>query len=353
MLRSAAPKPAEPKKGGWASFSWVQTISLAYLGWLIAVLVVMRTLGDLWAPATVLLFLPRFAWLAPLPLLAWWTWRRKGRWLWLVQALSALMVLGPIMNFHLPVARLFRDPPSPDRLRVLTLNQGVRPLDLEQLKAILQREKIDVVCFQEGPIKGGGADPKLVKDLTAQGWHFGKANMIASRFPIASESDYHEDTFPEYGFWNVRIYQIEFRTRAGRKARVANIHMPTVRKGFQKLFEGDLGAIGRLNRWRQTQVVELASRTLGATEDPIVLAGDFNTPADSRLLDMLHKLGRFGFEEVGFGYGYTRPSLLPFVAIDQVVASPEWVFTRCEVGPDVGSDHLPVIAELALPARSP
>lgn len=352
MLRPAAPEPAGPSRG-WASFSWLKALSLAYLAWLAAVLVVMRTLGGLWAPATVLLFSPRFVWLAPLPLLAWWTWRRKAHWLWLVQALSALLVLGPIMGLHLPVGRLFRDPPPSDRLRVLTLNQGVGELDLELLKGILEREKIDVVCFQEGAPAGGGADPRLVKALTARGWHFGKQDMTASRFPILSETDYLEDSFPEYGFWNVRIYQIEVRTRAGRRVRVANVHMPSVREGFQKLFHGDLGAVGRLNRWRQTQVEELARRTFGASESPVVVAGDFNTPAESRLLDMPRSLGRFGFEEVGFGYGYTRPSLLPFVAIDHVVASPEWTFTRCEVGPDLGSDHLPVIAELALPPSRP
>jgi endonuclease/exonuclease/phosphatase family metal-dependent hydrolase len=350
MVRSATPKPVAPRSGR-ASFSWLKAVSLAYLGWLVAVLVVMRTLGGLWAPATVLLFLPRFAWLAPLPLLAWWTWRRKAHWLWLAQAFSTLLILGPIMGLHVPVAPLFRPPPPPDRLRVLTLNQGVGVLDLDLLKNILQREKIDVVCFQEGSREGGGADPDLVKSLTAQGWSFGQADMIASRLPILGESAYHEDSFPEYGFWNVRIYQVEVRTRAGRNVHVANVHMPTVRKGFQKLFQGDLGAIGRLNRWRQTQVEELTARTLGASEDPVVVAGDFNTPRESRLLDLLHGSGRFGFEEVGLGYGYTRPSLLPFVAIDHVVASPEWIFTRCEVGPNVGSDHLPVIAELALPSR--
>ena len=64
----------------------------------------------------------------------------------------------------------------------------------------------------------------------------------------------------------------------------------------------------------------------------------------------LASLYRFAFEDAGWGYGYTRPSRYPWFRIDHILASPEWVFTRCRVGPDVGSDHLPLIAEAVLPA---
>ena len=41
------------------------------------------------------------------------------------------------------------------------------------------------------------------------------------------------------------------------------------------------------------------------------------------------------------------------LAIDHVVASPKIAARRYDVGPDLGSDHLPVIAELAVPAPPP
>ncbi len=341
--QTAAAPPARPSL-------WLRGLSLAYLAWLVVILVVMRTLGDLWAPSTILLFLPRFLWLAPLPLLGWWTWRRRDRGMAVAQVVSVLLVLGPIMNFRTPLGRFFRDPLPPDRLRVLTLNQSTNPIDLDAVKRLMEQERIDVVCFQEGPTQAGSPDPRLVKILTTLGWTFTRTQMMASRLPILQESDYKKDPFPEYGFWAVRIHQVKVRTRAGRLVRVADVHMPTVRVGFQKLLEGDLDALGRLNQWRQKQVEVLIAQTLDDSDEPIVIAGDFNTPPESRLLDPLRKRARFGFDEVGLGYGYTRPSSLAFTAIDHVVASPQWVFTRCEVGPNVGSDHLPVIAELALPA---
>ncbi len=353
MLRAAAPNPKPPSAPTTprTPSRWLQTLSLVYLGWLAVILVVMRTLGGFWAPATVLLFLPRFVWLAPLPLLAWWSWRRQARWLWLAHALSWLLVLGPIMNLNLPLARFFRPVPPSDRVRVLTLNQGTGSLDFDSLKSLMERDRVDVICLQEGPGAGGGPDPELVKMLSTLGWTFSKSQMIASRLPILTQSVYREETYPEYGFWSVRIHQLDVRTRAGRVIRVANIHMPTVRVGFRKLFQGDPGALGRLNRWRQSQVEVVITHTFGDTDNPVIIAGDFNTPPESRILDPLRAAGgRFGFEQVGVGYGYTRPSLLPFVAIDHIVASPDWTFTRCDIGPAVGSDHRPLFAELALPA---
>jgi vancomycin resistance protein VanJ len=80
-----------------------------------------------------------------------------------------------------------------------------------------------------------------------------------------------------------------------------------------------------------------------------VMAGDFNMPADDSTMASLRSLFRFAFEDAGWGYGYTRPSAAPWFRIDHVVTSPEWRVARCRVGPDFGSDHLPLIAELVLP----
>jgi len=54
----------------------------------------------------------------------------------------------------------------------------------------------------------------------------------------------------------------------------------------------------------------------------------------------------FAFERAGWGYGYTRPTALPWTRIDHLFAGPGWQWSRCRVGPDLGSDHLPLIAEV-------
>ena len=86
---------------------------------------------------------------------------------------------------------------------------------------------------------------------------------------------------------------------------------------------------------------------------PKLIAGDFNMPADESALASLRDEGRFrfAFEEAGWGFGYTRPTRTPWFRIDHILTSPEWVVRRCRVGPDFGSDHLPLVAEVVLPAR--
>ena len=77
-------------------------------------------------------------------------------------------------------------------------------------------------------------------------------------------------------------------------------------------------------------------------------AGDFNLPPDSPMLAPLRRRFRDAFAEAGRGYGYTYPSRLPWVRIDHILAGRHWTIDRCRVGPDLGSDHRPLIAEAVL-----
>jgi endonuclease/exonuclease/phosphatase (EEP) superfamily protein YafD len=87
-------------------------------------------------------------------------------------------------------------------------------------------------------------------------------------------------------------------------------------------------------------------------DTPILVGGDFNMPSDDSTMASLRSVLQFGFEEAGWGYGYTRPTRYPWLRIDHILASHHWRFTECRVGPDFHSDHLPLIAEAVLPANS-
>ncbi len=57
----------------------------------------------------------------------------------------------------------------------------------------------------------------------------------------------------------------------------------------------------------------------------------------------------------GFGFQGSWPAVLPAllrIPIDHVLVSEDLVVTRRELGPDVGSDHLPVVAEFAIATAS-
>ncbi len=310
-------------------------------------LTLMKWWGDLWWPGTVLLYMPRALWLVPLLGLVFWNLGPRRSDLWGLQAAVGLVILGPLMGLHVPWNSLIGSQPEGGqlRLRILTLNRYTVELDAERLIALIESEGIDLLCFQEGRGNNGSLNPKLDAFL-AKDWHWERNHFLASRLPIVAEADWLDPPYPEGGFWGVRMVWVDVKTESGAVIRVADVHMPTMTNGFQWLFQGDLARMSRFQYWRRQQVSEILEHVVGTSRLPILLAGDFNAPSDSPLLDPLRSVFRFGFEEVGLGYGYTRPATLAWVGIDHVLASSEWTFTRCWVGPDVGSDHLPLIAEV-------
>jgi len=107
-------------------------------------------------------------------------------------------------------------------------------------------------------------------------------------------------------------------------------------------------------RLRDGQLSDLGRR-LGGRAGPRLLLGDLNATAWSHPFQQL--LRDSGLRDSMRGFGLQPTWLGPFglfrLAIDHILVSPEFTVCRREVGPGLGSDHRPLIAELALPRRSP
>jgi endonuclease/exonuclease/phosphatase (EEP) superfamily protein YafD len=90
------------------------------------------------------------------------------------------------------------------------------------------------------------------------------------------------------------------------------------------------------------------ARRLGAKA---ILAGDFNLPVDSAIYREHWSGFHDAFSDAGLGFGYTEwPRMrrcIFGVRIDHVLTGDGWRCRRCWVGPDVGSDHLPLLADLS------
>ena len=102
------------------------------------------------------------------------------------------------------------------------------------------------------------------------------------------------------------------------------------------------------------RLIEIAA----GAEGPFLLLGDLNvTPLHLRYRE-LESIGLTDvFGAVGSGSGFTYPlrvaslpdvSFRPVARIDYIWASGEWQALSASVGEDIGSDHLPVIAHIAL-----
>jgi endonuclease/exonuclease/phosphatase (EEP) superfamily protein YafD len=127
-----------------------------------------------------------------------------------------------------------------------------------------------------------------------------------------------------------------------------NVHLASPREGLDPFIrQGHVSGLraSLTERWNESAAVE---RWLGDPVDPRLIAGDFNLPADSAIFR--RHWGRYTdcFSTAGWGWGWTKYTRWFGARIDHVLAGPGWACPHCVVGPDVGSDHRPLVAELAL-----
>ncbi len=90
-----------------------------------------------------------------------------------------------------------------------------------------------------------------------------------------------------------------------------------------------------------------------APPHPLIVAGDFNLSQFSPRFD--HLLRTSGLRDTAVGHGipttWMRANPLFTIPIDQAVISPGIAVIRRTTGPAMGSDHNPLVLELALPPR--
>lgn len=87
-----------------------------------------------------------------------------------------------------------------------------------------------------------------------------------------------------------------------------------------------------------------------AQQGPLLVAGDFNlTPWSEYFRDALEESG---LHDAARGFGLARSWPAQFapagIRIDHCLLSPQWRSVSTSIGPWLGSDHLPVVADLVL-----
>jgi endonuclease/exonuclease/phosphatase (EEP) superfamily protein YafD len=319
--------------------------------WAIVVLIALlliRWVGDRWWGVTVLLFLPRWLFLAPLPVVVLASGVAGRPRHWMVQGVVALVIAGPLMLLSLPVHQLWAPPVGGTRVRIMTFNQGAYPLDEERMIRLIEQERIDLICFQEG---SPGRNSVLQAYFSSRGWYRDRKQwFLASRYPIIAEMPPPpEEMLPDVRF-PANLIRARIRAAPGVEFGLASVHMPTLRFGLYRFLDHDVEGLERHVGWWDHELVRLVDGLSDMHDVPFLVGGDFNVPSDQCSMVALGESLRFAHEDSGWGYGYTRPSRYPWFRIDHILSSPEWVFTRCWVGPDLGSDHLPLIAEAVLPS---
>jgi endonuclease/exonuclease/phosphatase (EEP) superfamily protein YafD len=133
-----------------------------------------------------------------------------------------------------------------------------------------------------------------------------------------------------------------------------NVHLLSPRIGIVSVRHLHVSPIKQNTADRLYEVKRLTD-SLRQEEGPLILTGDLNAPVQSLVCRQLFDLGlRDAFSEAGQGYGYTYGQYTrlgyPYVRIDHIMVNAPWQVQACWIGNSTGSDHIPVIADLFLPA---
>jgi vancomycin resistance protein VanJ len=317
-----------------------------YLCAVLALWLTLRYAGDRWWPATLLLFGPRWLFavpIAPLALVS----AVSQRKLLSVVAASSCIVVFPVLGLCLPWPRIL-SVPGP-RFRVPTYNVATSEVATEALSALIRRVEPDIVALQE-------CHPATYADVFVN-WYVCEHGdlMIAARFPvqIGQVSSTH---IPLHEWPRATLLECVVASPAG-DVLVGTVHLPSPRYGLSALVDKTtLIAPSRrglieTETANRNEVSERVALAVADRQSQRIMLGDFNMPTDSTLYRRDWAGYTNAFSSTGWGFGYTvQASLRGWslgIRIDHVLTGGDWQPVRCWLGPDLGSDHLPVIADLA------
>ncbi len=342
---AAAPPAGTPKSKrkqrllqGLAISCWL------YLAGVFGVWMLFRWAGDRWWLATLLLFGPRWFWALPLLLLAPLALLFKRKLLW-IHVPTTLMLLIPIMGFSVPWRTLGRHNTGKS-IRVIDFNMDGANGDQDGFLRYIDKVQPDIIACEEF-----AAQPNILSSgLQQRGWHIdgsGGAIFFASRFPITSTI-----CVPTVEKWRTLAAFYVVQTPEG-NVNFVNLHLETPRWGLEALMQGRRSQIAPMiqniaRRWDESE--EISARA-AALHGPVLIAGDFNLPGDSAIFRDNWSRYQDGFAVAGFGFGYTKFTRKWGIRIDHLLADQTWSVVSSYVGPDLGSDHHPVITEVQFPAK--
>ena len=301
----------------------------------------MWSFGDSWWPATVLLFGPRWLFLVPVLPLAVLAWLVRPR-LVLPVTLALIVALGPVMGFHTGWRRWL--PGAPSRtLRIITFNAagGYNP-DPGAVPIALLAYHPDVIVFEECP-------PAVTQsELWPPGWTSRASDggiCLATRFTVLeSRALKRLETEHQGGTGNATVFRL---LADGDTITLAGIHLETPRKGLASLRYAGNASRMPVNILIRDIGAERVSRWIMQDTRDLIIAGDFNMPVESRIYREYFGGCTNAFSAIGAGFGWTRVLRHFSARIDHVLTCGGWRPLHIEIGPAIGSDHRPVIVDLA------
>lgn len=245
-------------------------------------------------------------------------------------ALAGLILAGVNLAVIAPGGAAFETPAfNAPRLRLLLINVDYQNHEYTRVARLIAETDPDVVGITElTPAWTSGLRPTLerfpTRMLETQDGAFGIG--LFSSVPFATAS---VERFPPQGPPSIVATAVVGGERVGLV--LTHVHTPFA---------------GRIH----TRQLEALGEARANWEHRLVMCGDFNAVPWSHSFRSLESAA--GLESIhdGFGFGGTWPAGVPVLrlALDNCLLSDDLVLEARRVGPNVGSDHLPLIVELRI-----
>ncbi len=252
-------------------------------------------------------------------------------------ALNGVLLLLPLLWSAEPVARPAMGQALANtggrNLKIVTFNMAFG--DAKAVAGFLLQEDADIVLLQEA----GTGQAEALRGLLARRYphsqscahlHRCAAAIFAKRGWVATGREGSSDDGPET-IW------AQFDDPEFGRFRVVGVHLTLPYRAE-----------------RQTRQVDRLIALRGTLTEPAILAGDFNmTPWSYRLQRLLATAGLRRHATFLRSWPTDRHPQFrlpaPAFLIDHVLTTPDIKSISIRTGPNLGSDHLPVIARLRLP----
>jgi endonuclease/exonuclease/phosphatase (EEP) superfamily protein YafD len=262
--------------------------------------------------------------------------RRLVMWGNLGALLIGLPVLvGVTIPWHFP-------PAGGVPVRVMTWNVSSMDWGADRVIAEIQRERPDVVCLQELRVTESPRFLSMIR-RAFPGWSQARGGevVILSRYPIIRQSIY-----PVAGMRRAMVAAVV--EVGGKRLTVIAVHFSTTLDGAPSLAKpkGSRRAYLRQTAVARSMQTRMLLDIAAQAGTPVVIAGDFNTPARGIFYHRIAGAYPDAFRVAGWGTGNTFPAKFPLLNIDHLFTSRDIAVRRCATRRTRASDHLPVVADL-------
>lgn len=236
-------------------------------------------------------------------------------------------------------------------LSLTTFNMSDRNAQTEVVAPWIEQQNSDIILLQETPPPWTNEGIAELRDLYPYQMGYILANdtngaVILSKFPLraASENDSYFRVAAVIGAQPIALYNVSLTTPVKGQSRQP-IYLRN--RWITSIWDMAWGYDDTL----RNQELEALIQKVEAEPLPVIVAGDFNMSDFTPSYDLWASRLNDTFREAGTGFGGTWPVFkrVPspgFVRLDYIWHSDTITATHAELGPYLGSDHLPLSSVL-------